>query len=174
MRARFLAPALVAGVILGAGVGHAKIPDGPVITRNVQGPEDFPPCPTEDSSGPCFWDAKTQGNGKGRSFWVLADGTVAHVTDQATAYDMYLLAYGEGNGCEADFDANYQGTRFVSDLPEKLQQELAEGRMSLDADGFQESPMMADYQDGSVIEVLGDGRITQVIVVGAYDGRCER
>jgi hypothetical protein len=24
---------------------------------------ELPPCPTEDSVGPCYWDAKTMGNG---------------------------------------------------------------------------------------------------------------
>ena len=171
MRARFVAPAIVAGLILGAGIGHARMPNDLATLRSPENPS---VCVTEDSPGPCFWDAKTQGNGKGTSFWVLADGTVAHVTDRETAYAMYLLAYGEGNGCREDFDANYQGTRFIADLPEKLRQEIAEGRKSLDDDGFQESPMMADYQDGSVIEVLGDERITQVIVIGAYDGACSR
>ena len=51
------------------------------------------PCSTEDAVGPCFWDAKTQGNGKGLSFWVLENGTVAHVVDYATAYRMYRRAY---------------------------------------------------------------------------------
>ena len=104
------------GLGIKSEITHAQPPAPSAQTS--QGPENL--CPTEDSPGPCFWDAKTQGNHKGRSFWVLADGTVAHVTDRATAYDMYLLAYGEGNGCKEDFDANYHGTKFISDLPEKL------------------------------------------------------
>lgn len=38
------------------------------------GSEDQPiptkPCATEDSPGPCFWDAESRGNGVGRSFYV--------------------------------------------------------------------------------------------------------
>lgn len=36
----------------------------------------YQPCATEDSTGPCYWDATRQGNGKGRSFTVTADGKV--------------------------------------------------------------------------------------------------
>ena len=28
------------------------------------------PCITEDSDGPCYFDAESRGDGKGRSFWV--------------------------------------------------------------------------------------------------------
>ena len=31
------------------------------------------PCPTEDSPGPCFWDASERGNGTGRDFWIDAN-----------------------------------------------------------------------------------------------------
>ncbi len=37
------------------------------------------PCLTEDSKGPCFWDAGTRGNGKGRSFWVDINGGVHYL-----------------------------------------------------------------------------------------------
>lgn len=43
-------------------------------------PQDLPPCPTEDSGTNCFWDAKTQGNGQGHSFWVDADGKAHRVS----------------------------------------------------------------------------------------------
>lgn len=36
----------------------------------------LPACPTEDAAGPCVWDAQTQGNGRGHSFWVDAAGVV--------------------------------------------------------------------------------------------------
>lgn len=39
----------------------------------------YPPCVTEDSSGPCFWNADTRGNGEGLSFFVEADGTVNYI-----------------------------------------------------------------------------------------------
>jgi hypothetical protein len=35
-------------------------------------------CVYEDSAGPCFWDAKHQGNGRGRSFWVDRKQHVHH------------------------------------------------------------------------------------------------
>lgn len=38
----------------------------------------YPPCATEDSPGPCYWDAQKQGNGQGRSFLVHANGTVTY------------------------------------------------------------------------------------------------
>lgn len=40
--------------------------------------EPLPPCPTEDSAGPCYWDAERQGNGTGQSFTVNPDGSVTY------------------------------------------------------------------------------------------------
>lgn len=37
----------------------------------------YSPCVTEDSPGPCYWDAKTMGNGQGRSFTI---DTNQHIT----------------------------------------------------------------------------------------------
>lgn len=36
----------------------------------------IPPCVTENSPGPCYWDADTMGNGEGVSFNVDAFGNV--------------------------------------------------------------------------------------------------
>jgi hypothetical protein len=36
------------------------------------------PCATEDSPGPCHWNAQTRGNGRGRSFTRAADGTITY------------------------------------------------------------------------------------------------
>jgi hypothetical protein len=36
----------------------------------------YVPCATEDSPGPCYWDASTMGNEHGRSFLVMTDGEV--------------------------------------------------------------------------------------------------
>lgn len=33
-------------------------------------PKGMPACAEEDSPGPCYWDAETFGNGRGRSFYV--------------------------------------------------------------------------------------------------------
>ena len=35
-------------------------------------------CESEDSAGPCYWDAATRGNGLGESFMVNADQTVTY------------------------------------------------------------------------------------------------
>lgn len=42
-------------------------------------------CATEDSAGPCYWDARVRGNGKGHSFVVHEDGRVEYV-DPETAF----------------------------------------------------------------------------------------
>jgi len=36
------------------------------------------PCQTEDAEGPCYWDARVQGNGQGQSFTVTADQEVLY------------------------------------------------------------------------------------------------
>lgn len=41
---------------------------------------EIPPCATEDSPGPCVWDAEHQGNGRGRSFLVTEDNRVIYLT----------------------------------------------------------------------------------------------
>jgi hypothetical protein len=38
----------------------------------------MPACATEDSTGPCQWDATTRGNGNGRSFTRTSDGTTVY------------------------------------------------------------------------------------------------
>jgi hypothetical protein len=39
----------------------------------------YPPCATEDSVGPCYWDAQERGNGVGHSFVVHADDTLEYI-----------------------------------------------------------------------------------------------
>lgn len=39
-----------------------------------------PACATEDSAGPCCWDASARGNGEGRSFTVGSDQVVTYLT----------------------------------------------------------------------------------------------
>lgn len=41
----------------------------------------LPPCPSEDSGVNCMWDAKVQGNGTGRSFWVDSNEQVHYLED---------------------------------------------------------------------------------------------
>ena len=62
-------------VIMAAGLLVApmasSVHDGAVIPSRV--------CASEDAAGPCLWDASTQGNGVGRSFWVDACGGVHYL-----------------------------------------------------------------------------------------------
>lgn len=37
------------------------------------------PCATEDSPGPCYWDAQHRGNKRGKSFRVTRDGKVEYL-----------------------------------------------------------------------------------------------
>lgn len=47
---------------------------------SAHGARGLHPCVTEDAPGPCRWDASTQGNGMGESFWVDAEQRV-HYSD---------------------------------------------------------------------------------------------
>lgn len=62
-----LAVLAVAAASAFGGIGVSTAMAHPSPAPHSQGPEK-PPCPTEDSPGPCHWDAQTQGNGKGTSF----------------------------------------------------------------------------------------------------------
>lgn len=44
-------------------------------------PDPVPACVTEDSAGPCYWDAATMGNGHGRSFVVGSDQAVYYLPE---------------------------------------------------------------------------------------------
>lgn len=46
----------------------------PVVQRAVE--MGYFPCASEDSAGPCYWDASRQGNGQGRSFVITDDNEV--------------------------------------------------------------------------------------------------
>lgn len=68
--------------LLGALADAAPIPAGShvVVIRDdalrVSERLVLPPCESEDSAGPCYWDAATRGNGIGRSFWIDGAGVV--------------------------------------------------------------------------------------------------
>lgn len=47
------------------------------------------PCASEDSAGPCVWDARHMGNGEGRSFMVQGSGRVVYVS-HARAHELWL------------------------------------------------------------------------------------
>lgn len=38
----------------------------------------YKPCKTEDSNGPCYWNARKRGNGKGKSFVIHKNGDVEY------------------------------------------------------------------------------------------------
>lgn len=42
-------------------------------------PQPYAACITEDSAGPCIWNANESGNGRGRSFVVTADQEVIYL-----------------------------------------------------------------------------------------------
>ena len=76
--------ALATGVGVLAGVGVAGAPPERVFEAPSYG-YSVPPCPTEDSPGPCFWDAATMGNGRGRSFVVGVDQVVRYADGKVAA-----------------------------------------------------------------------------------------
>jgi len=57
-------------------------------------------CPTEDSEGPCWWDADIQGNGTGVSFLVTKNGDVYYLLELPTCADApeFDCLTGEGLG----------------------------------------------------------------------------
>ena len=69
--AAFLA---VLGVIGWVASSTPENPVSPFIAHAVE--MGYFPCATEDSDGPCYWDASRRGNGAGRSFVVSDDGEV--------------------------------------------------------------------------------------------------
>ncbi|QFG25415.1 hypothetical protein [Actinomadura sp. WMMB 499] len=69
---------VTAAILLGIGIGLTVYTVLGTFTPDSSH-VDYPPCVTEDSPGPCYWDAEIQGNGEGRSFLVHADGTVQYL-----------------------------------------------------------------------------------------------
>lgn len=65
----------------------------------------YPPCESEDSDGPCRWDANKMGNGKGRSFTVEADGTVRYDDGETVAPENG----GGGAAAQDDWRPSYPG-----------------------------------------------------------------
>lgn len=55
--------------------------DAPLERRGNPAVHNMPACAQEDSPGPCYWDAKTRGNGMGRSFIVVPAGDPAENDD---------------------------------------------------------------------------------------------
>jgi hypothetical protein len=67
------------------------------------------PCATEDSQGPCYWDAQHRGNGRGKSFRVKRDGKVEylvawHVNDQGK--EIWVCGFSEQDVLSLD-EAHY-------------------------------------------------------------------
>lgn len=80
--------ALVAGVLALVGCAPAyaaegATPDGGWVLASTGAPVDVsetPACEDEGQEfGPCLWDARTMGNGQGRSFIVEEDGSVSYL-----------------------------------------------------------------------------------------------
>jgi hypothetical protein len=63
---------LVSAVIM---IGYGQFAHAKPVHDWTRG---YAPCATEDSSGPCYWDAQSLGNGHGRSFVVTANGQVIY------------------------------------------------------------------------------------------------
>lgn len=85
---RRMALTLVFGVLALAGCVPAYAsedvaPDGEWVLAETGAPVDVsetPACESEDQEyGPCLWDARTMGNGSGRSFIVEEDGSVSYL-----------------------------------------------------------------------------------------------
>lgn len=68
---------LVLVLALGFFLGWWLSPGRGVNIQPVPEPS-LPACQYEDGPGPCYWDAQTRGNGKGRSFTMDADGEVTY------------------------------------------------------------------------------------------------
>lgn len=81
------------------------------------------------------------------------------------AYAAYVANYGN-DGCRADFDQTYRGTKFVTDLPKAAQSEIAWQNKHLP-----EGPAFIDYGKGNALQ-LAD-RPNEVILIGEYEGACK-
>lgn len=46
-------------------------------------PSQLPPCENEDGPGPCVWDAREMGNGRGLSFWITCDQVIHYFDAKA-------------------------------------------------------------------------------------------
>lgn len=55
-------------------VGHSEL-----IPPDAKSEIVYVACASEDSLDPCYWDARTMGNGKGKSFVVHPDQTIEYV-----------------------------------------------------------------------------------------------
>lgn len=86
VRSKFITRLFAVGIgaaLLGGGVAIVQqAPQADAITqtqinRYIKSEGGIPPCTHEDGSGqpgPCYWNAKVQGNGDGWSFIAMPDG----------------------------------------------------------------------------------------------------
>lgn len=72
---------LPAAILVAAGAVLAGSPSAAPALSDTPRNAELPaaPCATEDSAGPCFWDAGRAGNGRGFSFWVDSAQTVHYL-----------------------------------------------------------------------------------------------
>ena len=86
MRAMVVALVLGVAALVGCVPAYAAedtAPDGGWVLASTGAPVDMsgtPACDSEDQEyGPCLWDARSMGNGSGRSFIVEEDGSVSYL-----------------------------------------------------------------------------------------------
>lgn len=85
---------IAALLFAGAALTACSAQTTPLPAPSTTPAASVPACAQEDSPGPCFWDAKTQGNGKGRSFFVDAAGNVYYTTPPAASKDRgYVMTH---------------------------------------------------------------------------------
>lgn len=65
---------MIVEILLAAAISTAPIPQIPPSAPIV-----YVACASEDSLGPCYWDARTMGNDKGKSFVIHPDQTIEYV-----------------------------------------------------------------------------------------------
>jgi hypothetical protein len=71
-----IALAVIASIL--APTACQPTPPATSTTPTTEDTTNMPACATEDSIGPCYWDATTRGNHTGRSFHRLTDGTTVY------------------------------------------------------------------------------------------------
>jgi hypothetical protein len=80
-----VAPSIAFGTLAGFAVGlvAAAINSPAPAELAVQEITTAVVCVSEDSPGPCYWDAKAFGNGEGTSFVRNADGSITYLPEQS-------------------------------------------------------------------------------------------
>ena len=104
---------LITGVTLSTAITSTAASHAPVPT--------IPACATEDSTS-CYWDATTQGNGQGESFYTDAEGNTYYLRDDSAD----CIARVAHDAVEAIKLSGRQGIALDSDNGEAYAYRLAE------------------------------------------------